>query len=203
MKKFVLLAIFWGTGVVSAQKMTVIQGDSRFLKEQKEVNVEFVYDNYTLLKEQISEEVYIEQRSADLNQKTATVGDTWVKKWNSSKELIWEPKFLELLNVVHAKKKKDIRFIQNNPTAKYTLIVKTVWIYPGWDAGIMKQAAKVSTLLYFVATDNRDKALLTIRSVDAPGNQFGNNYSNESRIGEGYAKTAKTLAGMLLEKSYK
>ncbi len=86
-------------------------------------------------------------------------------------------------------------------TAKYTLIVETVWLYPGWDAGVMKQAAKVTTLLKFVETANKSNVLLEITSKEAPGDQWGNNYSNESRIGEGYAKTGKSLAKMIIKKT--
>ena len=85
-------------------------------------------------------------------------------------------------------------------TTKYTLIVETVWIYPGWDAAIMKQKAKVSTRLKFVETNNKSNVLLEISSEEAPGDQWGNNFSNESRIGEGFAKTAKSLAKMIIKK---
>jgi hypothetical protein len=78
-----------------------------------------------------------------------------------------------------------------------------VWIYPGWDAGIMKQPAKVTTNLKFVETANKSNVLLEISSEEATGDQWGNNYSNESRIGEGFAKTAKSLAKMLIKKVYK
>lgn len=84
-----------------------------------------------------------------------------------------------------------------------TLIVQTVWVYPGWDAGIMKQEAKVTTNLKFVETANKSNVLLEIKSEEAPGDQWGNNFSNESRIGEGYAKTAKSLSKLLLKKAFK
>lgn len=104
--------------------------------------------------------------------------------------------------MVLAKKEKDVNF-QEGLNTPYTLIVQTVWLYPGWDAGIMNQEAKVSTNLKFVETANKSNVLLEITSEEAPGDQWGNNYSNESRIGEGYAKTAKSLSQMILKKAYK
>jgi hypothetical protein len=182
--------------------MTIVQGDFGFLKDQKEINVEFDYSKMTLMKENKSEAQYVEDRTKELNEKTKGIGDIWKKKWNPSKELIWNPKFLELINVVLLKEKKEVSFQENLTAAKYTLIVETVWIYPGWDAGIMKQPAKVSTRLLFVETNNKNNVLLEIKSENAPGDQWGNNYSNESRIGEGFAKTAKSLAKMILKKAY-
>ena len=197
-----MLAGLFVSCTMMSQDMEVVKGDFGFLKDQKEVNVEFDYSKMTLMKEKKAEAQYVEDRAKELNEKNKGTGDIWKKKWNPSKELIWNPKFLELINVVFSKGDKEVSFQEGLNTAKYTLIVETVWIYPGWDAGIMKQPAKVSTNLKFVETANKSNVLLEISSENAPGDQWGNNYSNESRIGEGYAKTAKTLAKMLLKKAY-
>ncbi|MDY7393903.1 hypothetical protein UMM65_01480 [Aureibaculum sp. 2210JD6-5] len=98
--------------------------------------------------------------------------------------------------------KENMYFAEGLEDAKYTLIVETVWLYPGWDAGIMKQHAKVTTQLKFVETANKDNVLAEVSSKNAPGDQWGNNYSNESRVGEGYAKTAKSLAKLVLKKAF-
>lgn len=200
MKKIVLVVLFVSS-VMAAQDMDVVKGNFDFLKDQKEINVEFDYSKMTLLAEKVTEEQYVAKRAAELNGKAKNTGDIWKKKWSSSKELIWNPKFLELMNVVCAKEKKDINWQEGLKTAKYTLIVETVWIYPGWDAAIMKQKAKVSTRLKFVETNNKSNVLLEISSEEAPGDQWGNNFSNESRIGEGFAKTAKSLVKMIIKKS--
>jgi hypothetical protein len=201
MKKLVLSVLFVSS-VMTAQNMDVVNGDFSFLKDQKEVNVEFDYSKLTLMKENKSEAEYVEDRAKDLNEKNKNVGDIWAKKWKASKELIWNPKFLELVNVVLSKKDKDVSFQEGLTAAKYTLIVKSVWIYPGWDVMMMKQPAKVTTSLKFVETGNMSNVLLEITSENAPGDQWGSNFSNETRIGEGYAKTGKSLAQMLLKKVY-
>lgn len=202
MKKLMLVAILFVSCTMMSQDMEVVKGDFGFLKDQKEINVEFDYSKMTLMKEKKTEAQYVEDRAKELNEKNKGVGDIWKKKWNPSKELIWNPKFLELINVVLLKEDNEVSYQEDLKAAKYTLIVETVWIYPGWDAGIMKQPAKVSTNLKFVETANKSNVLLEISSENAPGDQWGNNYSNESRIGEGYAKTAKSLAKMILKKAY-
>jgi hypothetical protein len=202
MKKLIMLAGLFVSCAMMSQSMEVVKGDFGFLKDQKEVNVEFDYSKMTLMKEKKTEAQYVDDRAKELNEKNKGVGDIWKKKWNPSKELIWNPKFLELINVVLLKGDKEVSFQEDLKAAKYTLIVETVWVYPGWDAGVMKQPAKVSTNLKFVETANKSNVLLEISSENAPGDQWGNNFSNESRIGEGYAKTAKSLAKMLLKKAY-
>lgn len=201
MKKLVF-ALFLISGVAFAQDMNIVQGNFDFLKDQKEINTEFDFSNFTMMKEKKSEAQYVEEHKADLDQKAKGNGNLWQKRWIAAKEQIWTPKFLEIGNIVLSKAGKDVNF-QEGLNTPYTLIVQTVWIYPGWDAGIMKQPAKVTTNLKFVETANKSNVLLEITSEEAPGDQWGNNYSNESRIGEGYAKTAKSLSKMILKKAYK
>lgn len=202
-KQLTIILVLFCTSFAFSQKVKVKSGDFDFIKGQTEFNVEFDYSKMTLMKDEKSEEQYIKDRSKDLSEKNKKAGAVWEKKWNGSKELIWSPKFLELINVVYSKKGKDVNFEEGLVDAKYTLIVETIWIYPGWDAAIMKQPAKVSTRLLFVETINKSNVLLEITSEKAPGDQWGNNFSNESRIGEGFAKTAKSLAKLLLKKAYK
>ena len=201
MKKIVF-ALLLLTGITFAQDMNVVKGNFDFIKNQKEINIEFDYSDFTMMKENKTEKQYVEERTAELNEKYKGNGNIWQKKWYSSKELIWNPKFLELINVVLQKEKKELNF-QEGLTTPYTLIVKTTWLYPGWDVSIMKQPAKVSTNLKFVETANKSNVLLEITSEEAPGDQWGSNFSNESRIGEGYAKTAKSLAKLIAKKAYK
>ncbi|MGB5554152.1 MAG: hypothetical protein WBM83_05785 [Flavobacteriaceae bacterium] len=184
-----------------AQKMKIVNGGFDYLKGQTEVNVEFVYDNMKVMKENFTEAEYIAKRSADLEEKTKGKGTSWEKVWSTSKELIWNPKFLELMNR-YFDEDHGITFGENFNDAKYTLIVETVWAYPGWDAGIMKQPAKVTTNLKFVESANRSNVLAEVTSENAPGDQYGNNFSNESRMGEGYAKTAKSLAKLILKEAF-
>ncbi|MCC9017867.1 hypothetical protein [Flavobacterium lipolyticum] len=201
MKKLIF-ALFIISGAAFAQDMEVVKGNFDFLKDQKEINTEFDYSNFTMMKEKKSEAQYVQEHKAELDQKAKGNGNIWEKKWISAKDQIWTPKFLEIANIVLTKEKKDLNF-QENLKTPYTLIVTAVWIYPGWDAGIMKQPAKVTTNLKFVETANKSNVLLEITSEEAPGDQWGSNFSNETRIGEGFAKTAKSMSKLIAKKAYK
>ena len=201
MKKLIF-TVFLISATAFAQDMNVVKGNFDFLKDQKEINTVFDYSSFTMMKEKKSEAQYIQEHKADLDQKAKGNGNLWEKRWVVAKEQLWTPKFLEIGNIVLSKAGKDVNF-QEGLNTPYTLIVQTVWIYPGWDAGIMKQPAKVTTNLKFVETANKSNVLLEITSEDAPGDQWGSNFSNETRIGEGYAKTAKSLSKLLLKKAFK
>lgn len=196
--KLLLIVAFVFVTVGNAQKLKVKSGDFKFLKDQKKVNVVFDYGDMKLFKDNRSNEEYVKEHSAKLESESKGKGKTWEKKWIASRELIYQPKFLELMNR-YLLEKKGIEFNEGLEDTKYTLVVKTTWVYPGWNAGVMRQPAKVSTLLTFVESGT-DNAVLELTAQNAPGNRFGGTFSNEDRIGEGYAKTGKTLAGLLLKK---
>ena len=201
-KLLVVLGLTFAFGSF-AQKVKVESGSYDFLKGVKELNVEFDYSNLELMKDNLSEETYIENRKTELNEKNAGEGDRWEKKWENAKEGIWQPKFLDLVNIMVQKKVDGFKAAEDLSSAKYTLIVEVKWIYPGWDVYVSKQPSKLTTVLKFVETDNRDNVLLELKSIDAPGDQYGPNFSNETRIGESFAKTGKTLGKNMWKKGMK
>ncbi|KMQ66879.1 hypothetical protein ACM46_05105 [Chryseobacterium angstadtii] len=192
MKKLFFLVLIAVSTLAMAQKFKIKSGDTKFLKGTETVNVVFDYANMKLLKENYTEAEYIPRRIEELNKKTEGSGEIWKKQWERSKEELWNPKFITIFNKTLSKENINTK-LKENAQSPYTLIVKVKWVYPGWDAGIMKQPAKVTTELTFVETASK-KVLCEIESVDAPGDQWGSNFNNETRVGEGFAKTGKTLA---------
>lgn len=199
--KISLAFILLFSTIVYAQKMKVVKGDFDFIKNNEAINVEFDYSNMKLNKDNLTNDEYVKERVADLESKAKGKGKAWQKSWEASRDLIYAPKFLELMNR-DLSEKKGMSFEEGLTNAKYTLIVETVWVYPGYNIGIMKKPAKVSTVLKFVETANRDKVLLEITSKHAPGNKFTGTFSNEDRIGEGYAKTGKSLSKLIMKKAF-
>ncbi|VDG81114.1 Uncharacterised protein [Capnocytophaga ochracea] len=201
MKTKNLLAVLFlcVTLATTAQDFQEERGNLSFLKDQKVVNVEFKYDHLRLMKDNVTEKEYVDERREFLNNRNKGEGDNWLKKWEGAREAFWEPKFLDLMRRT-VTESKGIVFQKDAPQAAYTLIVDAQWIYPGWDAWVMKQKAKVTTVLSFVETNNRENVLYQIRSIEAPGDQIGHNYSNELRIGEGFEKTAKSFGKLIIKR---
>ncbi|WP_294296015.1 hypothetical protein [uncultured Chryseobacterium sp.] len=197
MKKLALTFFVCLMGMVCAQKMKVTSGNFDFLKGQTELNLQMDYSHVEFYKENMNEAAYIAKQEKDIQKagKSPEEFEKWKKDWEYSKDTQFVDKFLASMN-----KNTHIKTSVNNPAAKYTLIVETVWIYPGWFGGIMNQPSKLSTLLKFVETADPSHVLLEIESKNAPGDNFVGLPNNNDRISEGYAKTAKTLAHMIEKK---
>ncbi|NLN32304.1 MAG: hypothetical protein GX159_01745 [Flavobacteriaceae bacterium] len=182
---------------VSAQKMKIESGNLSFLKDQTEINVEFDFSNATFYNEKMSEQDYINKRLKEIgDDKGKAEADKWLEDWNSSKEDSFTEKFITSFNNYGKIQ------VSEDDSAPYTLIVETVWIYPGWFAGVMKQPAKITTNLKFVETANRNNVLAVISSKNAPGDgYFIGVANNNDRISEGYAKTGKSLAGLVKKRA--
>lgn len=195
MKKLFFLMMICASSLILAQKMKVLSGNFDFLKGEKELNVKFDFSNATFYKEKMTESQYLEKRAKEIaNDKGEAEVEKWKADWKYSKETTFVDKFLASMN-----KNMPIK-TSVNPNAKYTVVVETIWIYPGWFAGVMNQPSKVSTLLKFVESANPSNILLTIEASKAPGDNFIGLPNNNDRIAEGYAKTGKSLAKMIDKK---
>ena len=192
MKKLLLLALITISTFVMAQKMKIVFGNFDFLKGQKELNVDFDYSHMTFYKEKMTEDQYLAKREKEISaDKGAAEYEMWKKDWDYSKSTTFVDKFLASMN-----KNMDIKAAVNS-NAKYTVVVETVWIYPGWFGGVMNQPSKVSTQLKFIEKSNPSNILLEITATNAPGDNFVGLPNNNDRIAESYAKTGKTLAKMI------
>ncbi|MEX0997325.1 MAG: hypothetical protein WDZ45_09785 [Flavobacteriaceae bacterium] len=196
MKLKLFIAVLLGiVTTASAQRMKVESGDFSFLKGQTELKVVMDYSKSTFYKEEMSQEAYVAKRKKEIgDDKGKNEAEKWAADWEHSKKNTFIEKFLASMN-----KNMDIK-ASEDADSKYTLIVETVWIYPGWFAAVMKQPAKVTTRLKFVETANPSKVLLVINSRNAPGDSFVGVANNNDRIAEGYAKTGKSLAKMISKK---
>ena len=194
MKKGIALLVLVLLGSLPSFAQTI--KDFKLLKGQTEVEVVFNYENLRMMKDNLTEEQYVVNHSQNLEKKDEGSSAVWVRSWNRSKEDLWNPKFIQLANKYTDKK---VKFKDKAPSSIYILFVDVLWIYPGWDAGIMKQGAKVTSTLRLVHRDNPTLVLAQESFENMPGNQFGSNYNNELRIAEGFAKTGKVFAKKIVK----
>lgn len=194
------ILLFCTSVIAYGQSFKEEKGSLSVLKNQTEVNVIFDYSKLRLMKANLTEEEYIQDRVQYLNQKKKGESEYWVNNWKNAKSFIWEPNFMKLLAKTITEKKGISFVLGENSANKYTLIVEAIWIYPGWDAGIMKKAAKVSTHLKIVETADKNNVVYQVQAIEAPGDQFGSNFNDELRIGEGFEKTAKSFGKLMIKK---
>ena len=187
MKKLLLLAVLFSTAAFG-QKVT--SGSFKSLKDITEFNLQFDYQGLTVDKFK-SEEEFLADKMKKRDEKGTA--EDFKNSWYADRQARYEPKFIESFN----KRFKDgkVKADKNLPSAKYTMTVKTTWIYPGYNVGVMRQDAKLTATITVTETANPSNVLISVNYDKIPGGgAFGNDYNTGYRISEAYAKLAKELA---------
>ena len=191
MKRFtalLLVACLFGLQTI-AQKVKTTSGSDDILKSESAINIEFNYDNITVGKYK-NEQDYIVAKTEEYNKKEAGKGDSWAASWKNDREARYEPKFIELFKLSSG--------MSVVTTAKYTMIVKTISIEPGWNIGISRKNAEIDLEIWIVETANKSSKLATFTINNVPGGTaFGYDFETGLRISEAYAKAGKSLGKSL------
>ncbi len=171
------------------QKVKTTSGNDDILKSESSINIEFNYDNITVGKFK-NEQEYITTKTEEYNKKEAGKGDSWAASWKNDREARYQPKFIELFTLSSGMSvAKD---------AKYTMIVKTLSIEPGWNIGISRKNAEIDLEVWIVETANKSSKLATFTISNVPGGTaFGYDFDTGLRISEAYAKAGKSLGKSL------
>ncbi|MCK5856779.1 MAG: hypothetical protein KAG64_04775 [Bacteroidales bacterium] len=194
-KLIVIIAIFMGF-TAQAQKIKMVSGKLDFLKGQNELLVEFAYPEHLNIGK-MTEADYITKKTEAAEEKKAGDGERWLKLWKGDRAENYHPKFIELLNDGLASKKVHIG--EENSQAKYKMVVTTVFIEPGYNIGISRSNAYVNLEISFYEIGN-NKELAKFTIMKSPGRAGGADFDSGFRIGEAYAKAAKSFAKFLLKK---
>jgi len=202
MKKFIYAAVIAfaaiGASDSFAQRVDLKSGDVAVLSGQKTVNIEYDYSEFGVGKF-ATEKEYLDKKSAEYNAKEAGKGDTWKKAWVDDRKNRFEPKFEELFNKGMAD--KGLQAVQSRPDATYTLIVRTKFVEPGFNVGVMRKNAYVDYEVDLVESANKSAKVAEINMRNVPGGQFGGfDFDTGVRIAESYAKAGKSLAAFLDKK---
>lgn len=168
-----------------AQRVKTTSGSEDILKPENSITIEFNYDNISVGKYK-NEQDYITAKTEEYNKKEAGKGDAWAASWKNDRESRFEPKFIELF-----KTNTGMTVVAD---AKYTMIVKTVSIEPGWNIGISRKNAEIDLEIWIVETANKSNKLASFTINNVPGGTaFGYDFDTGTRIAEAYAKAGKSL----------
>ena len=199
MKKVLFLILIVSFAFSSqAQKIKLQDGNLKFLKGVKDLGVEFTYEDLTVGK--LTEEQYIANKVEDANDREPGSGDNWSDLWYGDRPDHYEPKFIELFNIIMLE--KGVTLTESVESVDYKMIVKTIFIEPGFNVGIMRKSALINLIIDFVATDDPTTILATFTIDKSPGGTpFGYDFDSGIRVGEAYAKASKYFAKYLLKKN--
>jgi hypothetical protein len=193
MKKINLfLASLAFASISFGQKVMLTEGDLSALKGETSMKIEYDYSSMEV-GDFNDEGSYTKKKVEEYNAKEAGKGDKWLVSWERDKTVRYPEKFEELIN-----KSGTIKYSQDAEGTKYTLIVKTRFIEPGFNAGVMKRPAAVSFEYIIVETGNASNVVARMSHKLVPGAQaMGFDYDTGTRIAESYAKGGKMLAGFI------
>ena len=173
----------------AAQKVKTTSGTDDILKPESSINIEFNYDNLAVGKYK-NDQDYITAKTEEYNKKEPGKGDTWAASWKNDRQSRYEPKFIELFKLT-----SGMNILTD---AKYTMIVKTVSIEPGWNIGISRKNAEIDLEIWIVETGNKSNKLASFTINNVPGGTaFGYDFDTGLRISEAYAKAGKSLGKFL------
>lgn len=199
MKKLMLLVAFCISMLATAQKVTILSGDFANLKGISEYNLSFDYE--ALRVDRLSEEEFLAEK---MKKREGNGKDIAFKKnWIADRSNRYEPKFVESFNKRF--KKGAVKAGKNLDAAKYTMQIKTIWIHPGFNVGVMHNSALLNMIVSVVETANPANILLSAKYEKVGGKGVFTpigfmDYNAGYRISEGYAKLAKTIAANIKRK---
>lgn len=197
MKNLILFVFLFVSSFCFSQQTKWLSGNFKNLKDISDFNLTFDYSNLKVDKFETEEEFL-----ADKMQKREEKGTAEIFKegWFADRENRYEPKFEESFNKRFKKGSKKVE--KNSLTAKYTINVKTTWIYPGYNVGVVRQASKINATITVFENSNPDNVLLSIIYFKVLGNgAMGFDYNSGYRISEAYAKLAKEFASNVKKKA--
>ena len=188
-----ITALFFICITVSAQEVDISKGDLAILKGEKTINIEFTYEKMSV--GDFSKEAdYIKKKTEEYNEKEKGSGYIWATKWEEDKKQKFEPKFI--LGFTNLSK------MTVNKDAKYTLILNTKALEPGYSIGISKRNAGIDGTVTIVETANPAKKLVVL-TVERPGeNKWrGAAFDAGSRIADAYYLSGQKVGKFMVKNS--
>jgi len=191
---FVSTMLFFSVALL-AQRGDVVEGSWKSLKSITEFDLEFDYSNVQI-RDFDSEEAYVAEtvKTKEIDKKGS--GEAWKKRWYEDRELYFEPRFITLFN-----KQGYYKATKDNDAANYIMKVITTRHYNGWNAGLIRNPARIDATISIYKKGKTDPLFSAtyenVRGTDASGYDF----DSHKRVAESYAKLAKCFLKELKRKS--
>ncbi|NMH27678.1 hypothetical protein [Flavobacterium silvaticum] len=186
MKHFFILLLI--PVAMSAQRYDIISGKFENLKSIAAYNVTFDYKGMEI-NGYASEEAFIKEK-VEKREKNPEKAERFAKQWYADREEKYEPRFMEYFNKRFDKGEVSVA---KNPSATYTMKIKTVWIYPGYGIGPGGEPPKITAIVSVFETANPANVLLEVKFEKAIGLDNKNLNDPGERISGAYEKLAKNL----------
>lgn len=182
---------------MGGSKVILKSGDVKAIKSEKKIKVEYDYSNMKVGAFN-SESEFVDKKVKEYNDKEKGKGDKWKDGWVGARKERYQPKFQELYNKGGQKIGQSID--ESASGTKYTLIVKTTFVEPGFNIGLAKKPAFVNFEFVYVETANPSTVVCELYLNNVIGSQgMGFDYDVGSRVAESYAKGGKMLMAYIIK----
>lgn len=172
-----------------------IYGDLNWLKNENNFLLKYDYTDISI--GGMDEENYISKRIAEHEEKDPGSGATWRMRWFADRESVFEPNFEVMLNKYINEKEKyaGVEIGQS----RYTFLIHTSFLEPGYHAGVTSSAAWINVEIYIIASHNNE-CLAKIAMKKVKRNLTA--YDAASRIGIAYTGLGKQLGKFLVDEVF-
>lgn len=195
MKKYLFYLIFLVTITTFSQKIEIIEGDIKNLKNIGQFNLEFDYSNIEVVNFE-SEEEFLKVKAALREEKEKGKGEAFKNKWFEDRNKYYHPKFIESFNKRFRKEK--VKVFEVNEVAKYIMKIHTTKIYPGYNVGVWHEKSVLEAEIIVYAKNEPNKILFRGKYKNVGGFK---SMQAETRISGCYARLAKNIAFYIQNKA--
>jgi len=177
---FLLLAV----PVWAQNKVKLLQGSLKPLKEIKSFSIRFVYDSM-IVGTDVPEETYLARKKKDWEEKEQGKGVEFYNTWFDYRKLYapWFKQSFSRFSTVNL----------DDADAKYTIVVRTRRTEGGWNLGIVNKAGQVEGEFIVVETADNNKVVAKIHFLASAGPSTGGDFEMFSRIQNAYQVAGKVL----------
>ncbi len=131
-----------------------------FLASEEKVNVVFSYNNLYLNGDMLTEEAFLDYINTKIIENAdREMASQFQADYIAAKEQVWPEMFVNTLNEKVREYDSTPRFVLNDPTTTYTILINTNWMYFGYDIEIIDRPAKVTMDLTFFKNANPDNII--------------------------------------------
>ncbi len=195
-KQIIFLIIVLFAIAVNSQKLKIIKGGLEALEGVSEYNIVFDYSNITIAQYD-SEEAFLKDKMKLREDKERGAGVKFKKQWFSNRDSLYEPKFIKYFNDFFTSKTK-IKVMKDG-NAKYTMLINTVFVYPGYNVGVWGEESKLKATITVYEAESPDNIIFTTKEVYVKGRAT---YNSKNRIANSYIFLARRIAAYLRRKTF-
>jgi len=191
--------VLYSSNIFAQAKL--LSGDMKVLKGQTEVILSYDYSTMGVGKYKSADE-YASEKVAEMNKKKEGSGDAWLEKWKSDRTERFQPSFRKDFN--GEVDSYNLSGKDDSPNAKYTFIVRTTFMEPGFNVSMVtsfaKKPAYIDVLVDLVETANPGTVLATVEMKKIQSkNMGGYDYDTGGRVESCYERAGEYLGKFLVK----